>query len=134
MLAPAVTGAPSSPVYRVTNDPGGPVLDRMALVEKLRASRTRVEITGGCWSSCTLFLGLADACVSRRARLGFHGPSSPIHGVALAPDQFERYSRLMASYYPEPLRSWFLREGRNVTVGFTKFRGIDLIRLGIPEC
>jgi hypothetical protein len=124
----------SPAVYRVAGDAGGPVEERVALIERFRVDGTRVEISGGCWSSCTMFLSLAATCVTPTAQLGFHGPSSPTHGVALAPDRFEKYSRLMAAYYPEPLRSWFLREGRNITVGFTRFRGSDLIRMGIRAC
>ncbi|MCR8723857.1 hypothetical protein [Frigidibacter sp. ROC022] len=121
-------------VYRVSGDPGGPVETRVALVEQLRASHARVEIVGGCWSACTMFLSLPNVCVARSARLGFHGPSSGIPGIGLAPERFDYYSRLMAAYYPEPLRSWFLAEGRHITVGFTRLRGAQLIRMGIREC
>jgi len=135
LAPPAPAGAQAArAVYRVAGDPGGPVEDRIALIERLRASGTRVEITGGCWSSCTMFLSLSGTCVTPGAQFGFHGPGSPVYGVALAPERFERYSRLMADYYPEPLRSWFLAEGRNITVGFTRFRGSDLIRMGIRAC
>lgn len=131
-LAPAAEAR--AQVFRVSGDPGGSVETRIALVEQLRASRTRVEIVGGCWSACTMFLSLPDACVSRSAQLGFHGPSSETYGIGLTPERFDYYSRLMAAYYPEPLRSWFLTEGRHITVGFTRFRGAELIGMGIREC
>ncbi|MGO4855105.1 hypothetical protein [Phaeovulum sp. W22_SRMD_FR3] len=121
-------------VFRVSKDPGGSVAERVAEINRLRAQGARVEIAGGCWSSCTMYLGLPNTCVTRAAVLGFHGPSSAMYGIGLPSAEFERSSKQMASYYPEPIRSWFLREGRMITVGFTKFSGRDLIRMGVREC
>jgi hypothetical protein len=121
-------------VIRVSKDPGGSVSARVGEISRLRSQGTRVEISGGCWSSCTMYLGLANTCVTRAAKLGFHGPSSPNYGIGLPPAEFERWSQTMATYYPEPIRSWYLREGRLITVGFTTFTGRDLIRMGVREC
>ena len=121
-------------VHTIRDDPGGAIGARVRQVAALRAEGARVRITGGCWSSCTMLLALPGACVTPSARLGFHGPGSGRYGIALSPAAFERWSRVMASHYPEPLRGWYLREGRNITVGFTVMRGAELIRLGIPAC
>lgn len=121
-------------VYRITQDSGGSIAARVRHVARLRAQGARVQIRGACWSSCTMYLALPDTCVSRRALLGFHGPGSVRPGIGLRPEAFEYWSQLIARHYPEPLRGWYLREGRYVTVGFTEFRGADLLRLGIAEC
>lgn len=85
-------------------------------------------------SACTMYLDLSNMCVSRNVTFGFHGPSSKYYGVALPPAEFERWSRVMANHYPQPLRNWYMQTGRNITVGFYKMSGRDLIRMGIPEC
>ena len=121
-------------VQTVRDDPGGAIADRVTMIRDLRARGARVRIVGGCWSACTMFLALPGTCVARAARLGFHGPGSPRPGLALRPDAFERWSRIVADHYPEPLRGWYLREARHILVGFAELRGTDLIRLGIPEC
>ena len=41
---------------------------------------------------------------------------------------------VMAAHYPEPLKSWFLKKGRYLTVGFYKYSGRQLINIGIREC
>jgi hypothetical protein len=121
-------------VLIVANDPGGAIETRARQVASMQAQDVAVQIRGGCWSACTMYLALPRTCVTRQARLGFHGPGSAHYGIALAPEAFERWSRLIASHYPEPLRGWYLREGRNRIVGFYELGGAELIRLGIPEC
>lgn len=118
----------------VNNDSGGNMAARVAQIDALRNSGTPVEIRGGCMSACTMYLALRATCVSPSATLGFHGPSSQYYGIALPQKEFEHWSRIMANHYPEPLRSWFLREGRNITVGFHRISGRELIRLGVPQC
>ena len=127
-------GQAATQVYLVTNDSGGAIAERAAQIAQMRRQGAQVEIRGACMSACTMYLALPQTCVTRQARLGFHGPSSPSFGIALAPAAFERWSRVMADHYPEPLRSWYLRDGRNQIIGFTEFRGADLIRMGVREC
>ncbi|MFP1645475.1 hypothetical protein [Pontitalea aquivivens] len=121
-------------VQIVRDDPGGGIAERVAMIRDLRTRGVRVRIVGGCWSACTMFLVLPGTCVARTARLGFHGPGSSRPGLALRPDAFESWSRIVADHYPEPLRGWYLREARHILVGFAELRGAELIRLGIPEC
>lgn len=118
----------------VSHDPGGPVDARAREISLLRARDARIEIRGDCWSSCTMYLALPRTCVSRDAVLGFHGPGSGMRGIGLIPAEFERASQMMARHYPEPLRGWFLREGRARTVGFHRFSGRQLIAMGLAEC
>lgn len=131
---PALAKSGTNLVRVVTHDPGGQIDDRAREIARLMRQGARVELRGGCWSACTMYLALPGTCVSPGAVLGFHGPASTTYGLGLSPDVFERASRLMADHYPEPLRSWFLRKGRNVTVGFYRFSGVQLIEMGIPKC
>lgn len=118
----------------IANDPGGAVEDYARRVAALRDSAVEVRITGGCWSACTLYLALPQTCVTRTARLGFHGPSSRYPGIPLPQPAFDTISRRMAAHYPEPLRGWYLAKGRFRTRGFTEFTGAELIRMGVPRC
>ena len=131
---PARANGSTQPVRIVTHDPGGPIEARVREIARLRGQDARIELRGGCWSACTMYLALSGTCVSPSAVLGFHGPASTTYGLGLTPEVFEQASRLMADHYPEPLRSWYLRKGRNVTVGFYRISGAQLIEMGIPKC
>jgi len=126
--------ATAGPVV-IGDDPGGSVVQYLQDVEQHRANGDRVEIRGNyCMSSCTLYLGLENVCILPGTTFGFHGPSSPIYGIALSQRKFAYWSSVMAKRYPEPLRAWFLREGRYKTVGFYEFTGTYLISIGITQC
>jgi hypothetical protein len=119
----------------ILDDPGGPLRERVSLIEHLSGRNVPIEITGRfCASACTLYLALPQTCVGRQTQFGFHGPSSPIYGISLVPEAFEHWSLVMADHYPAPLREWYLQTGRHVTTGMHIFTGADLIRFGIPEC
>lgn len=119
----------------IRDDKGGNLAERARLINAYRADGIRVEIRGSyCLSACTMYLGLSDTCVAPDTTFGFHGPSSGLYGVALSAASFDRWSRVMADYYPEPIRSWFLTTGRNRTVGFHEFSGRELIGMGIRGC
>lgn len=125
----------SAPPLVIRGDPGGLLEERLTRIRRLQASGQRVELRSGeCLSACTLYLGLSNLCVSPGVVFGFHGPSSVLRGLALPPDLFEKYSRLMAAHYPPPLRRWFLRVGRQRTLGFHRIDGGTLIGLGVPAC
>lgn len=116
----------------IRSDPGGLLGVRSKEIRRLRASGARVELRGTCNSACTLYLGLANVCVDRRASFGFHGPSR--YGKALPPAQFEHWSAVMADSYKEPLRSWFMTTARYEISGHIRLSGAELIRLGYAEC
>lgn len=86
----------------INQDLGGSVESRLRGIEQLRVAGTRIEIRGQCASACTMLLGLPNTCVARSSRLGFHGPQSQYYGIALPPEEFEYWSHIMASHYPEP--------------------------------
>ncbi len=125
----------AGPGLVVGDDAGGALLERLRRVRRLRREGVSVEITGRfCLSACTLYLGLPRTCISPRTRFGFHGPSTRFAGVALPPEKFERWSREMAEFYPEPLRGWFLETARHRIVGFYSLSGDALIAMGIRRC
>jgi hypothetical protein len=131
--AAQAAATPRGNVIVITDDRGGQVGARAAEIERLRAKGDRVEIRGGvCLSSCTMYLGLPKACVTPGTRFGFHGPS--YFGAKLSPRDFDYWSNVIASHYPEPLRSWYMQEGRTRITTHFLLRGRDLIRMGIPRC
>jgi len=94
----------TSIVISVHDDAGGLLLDYHRDVQAAIQAGTRVEISGYCYSGCTLWLA-ADACVHRGTVLGFHAPSGPT-------DEAEALGRLLmmvyyAAAHPD-LLDWFL--------------------------
>lgn len=119
----------------VSNDRGGSVSARINEINKLRKSGTKIRIEGFCASACTLYLGLkSQVCVTETATLAFHGPSTATPGLLLPYDDFQRITAQMASYYPEPLRRWYMKEGRNNIEGLYSFTGAQLIEMGTRRC
>lgn len=127
--------AATSQVVIIRNDRGGGVVERMQVIAGYKTAGTQIEIRGQyCLSACTMYLGLRQTCITPATVFGFHGPSSRHHGIALSPSAFEHWSQVMAAHYPEPIRSWFLRKGRHIIVGFHNFSGADLIKMGVARC
>ncbi len=131
-----VTRASMSPgsaeVITVANDYGGYISNYMDRIDGIRARHTPVAITGDCRSACTLYLGAGNVCVTQAAMLRFHGPSRS--GEPFPKIEFEMFSQLMARYYPEPIKSWFMDTARYRINGTFALSGAELIRLGVPEC
>lgn len=124
----------STPTKVVDYDMGGEVQPRMAEIEQLRKDGTKVVIRGECVSSCTLYLALPKTCVMPTAKLGFHGPSSRWKGIPLPRAEFERVSRLMATYYPPMIEEWFLKTGRMITEEYYVISGADAVKMGARPC
>lgn len=83
----------------VEQDNGGNLLKRIEFVEAHKNDyiyRLPLE----CFSSCTLLLGIAGACVSKGSYLYFH--SAEVDGKK-APKYLNDYA---ASYYPPAVRKW----------------------------
>lgn len=117
----------------ISNDRGGLLRDRIAELQELRRTGQQVRISGDiCYSTCTMFLGLPQTCVSPATTFGFHGPSS--YGRPLDPTVFEEASRVMADHYPDVLKTWYLETGRYEIVALYRFRGSDIIKMGIQSC
>lgn len=117
----------------IGNDRGGMIGARATEIAALNQSNTRVELRGRiCYSSCTLYLGVSNLCISRNTTFGFHGPSR--NGTALTQSQFDHWSQVMASHFSAPLQSWFLREARFRTKGMYRLTGDQLVSLGYTAC
>ena len=113
----------------IRHDMGGSVSARLDQMQHMSG----VRIVGRCDSACTMLLGLPDTCVTRSARLGFHGPSTR-SGLPLPRSEWERVSNVMADHYPPALRRWFMAEGRKNTGAVRVIRGAELINMGVREC
>lgn len=130
-LVPAASAQQA--VWVVGDDRGGALAARVIEISTLQAVGTRVEIRGRvCYSSCTMFLGAGDVCVSPATEFGFHGPSGrngPLDAAA-----FEQWSEIMARHYKPALRRWFMERARHEKGSLLRLQGIELIRLGYPSC
>lgn len=127
------TSAMSQQVLVVGNDLGGIVSARAMEVQRINMTGTRVEIRGDiCLSSCTMYLGAGDVCVSPDTDFGFHGPS--FFGATLPEEDFEYWSRVIANHFNAPLREWFMREARYRQLRHYTVTGQELIRIGYPAC
>lgn len=136
-LAPAVAAKPGSRqpgvVITVKNDYGGSVRKRFGEVQQINRLGQRVEISGSsCMSSCTMYLGAKNVCVSPNTTFGFHGPSR--FGSKLTQVEFDEWSRVISSHYPAPVRTWYMQNARHSTNSVKRVKGNQLIRLGIPSC
>lgn len=118
----------------ITQDLGGSIENRLRSIAQLRLAGTRVEIRGQCASACTMLLGLPNTCVARSSRLGFHGPQSQYYGISLPPDEFEYWSRIMASHYPGAIKGWFMSEARQTTMSLITITGAQAIQMGARSC
>jgi hypothetical protein len=127
------SAAASQQTIIIENDIGGFVGSRATEVDRINASGSRVEIRGDiCLSSCTMYLGARNLCVSPATDFGFHGPS--FFGASLPERDFEYWSQVIASHYIPPLRDWFLREARYRQIRHMTVSGEELIRIGYPAC
>ncbi|KIC18717.1 hypothetical protein [Leisingera sp. ANG-DT] len=133
LMALQPSAAAAQQTYVVGSDRGGYLHDRLIELKNLQQNGVRVEIRGKvCYSTCTMFLGLPGACVDPATTFGFHGPSRG--GRRLTQEKFDYFSRVMAQYYPAPLKNWFMAEGRNRISGVHKISGREIIRMGVPAC
>lgn len=116
----------------VARDFGGNIGLRFQEIESLRDEGRKVEIRGTCASACTMYLALPDTCLEPQVEMRFHGPS--VDGRAVKGPAFDTVSGIMARAYPEPLRGWFMEEGRYRVRGYHTIRGAELIAMGVKEC
>ncbi|MGR3795599.1 hypothetical protein [Vannielia sp. SX4] len=133
VTSPAPVAAQSAGAVVIGSDRGGFIRARLAELQRIKARGQRVEIRGKvCFSTCTMFLGADDVCVSPETTFGFHGPVMAIG--RLSPAQFESLSRLIASHYPPAIADWYMAEGRMRTNGLYRMKGEVLIRHGVEAC
>lgn len=122
-----------SPPLVINNDRGGTLRARLLELAALRRESRPVEIRGNvCFSTCTMFIGLPDACVSPSTTFGFHGPSS--YGRPLDTATFNQASEVIASHYPPVLRAWYMEEGRYRINRVYRVSGQNLIDMGVRSC
>lgn len=124
---------PREGVVRVTDDPGGFIGYRMAHIKALRVSGGRVVIDGECASACTLYLSLEKACITPRARLGFHGLARAT-GKPLPERYYMRRIHQLASFYQPAIRDWFL-SGPAWDAGHMEWIGYEqAVQMGVKPC
>lgn len=131
-VALAQTNISSSPLV-VGNDRGGDLRERIYEIRALRQTGQQVRIQGSiCYSTCTMYLGLPQTCVSPDTTFGFHGPSS--YGIPLGPEMFDHASKLIRDHYPKPLQQWYMDRARHQIWGVHRVSGREMIRLGVAPC
>lgn len=118
----------------IRNDSGGSLQERLDEIEVLRMSGEEIRITGYCASACTMYLVLPNTCVTKGAKLAFHGPQTQYYGVSLTAIDFEKWSKLIAEQYPPSICEKYLNEWRYTTVGAVQISGTEAIRMGVREC
>ena len=125
--------AQSGNVYVVGSNVGGRLAVRATQVIAFRSSGQRVRITGSvCLSSCTMYLGAGNVCISPKTIFGFHGPSN--YGAPLSQANFEYWSDVMASFYTPTLRDWYMQTARKSTSKMLRISGAQLIKMGYEQC
>lgn len=117
----------------VYSDFGGRVNLRANQIITLRSNGQRVEIVGRlCLSSCTMYLGAGNVCISPETVFGFHGPS--FYGAPLSKPSFDYWSDVISSFYTIPLRDWYMDTARHTKSGFLRVSGSQLIKMGYSQC
>lgn len=91
----------------IQDDSGGFITEYQETRTKLASDPSGVVLCGTIESAATIFVSLPNACSCSDALFNFHGATKSF-----------RYSpegtATIASYYPEPLRSWYLREAAHL--------------------
>lgn len=82
---------PVAEPHIIFNDRGGQLISAEADRALLAAWGGRVEIRGKCYSACTMFTTLPNACLGRGAKIGFHG--SNVNMGPVGNQQMARYLR-----------------------------------------
>jgi hypothetical protein len=137
LASPSYAARPKSKVPGATiiinGDPGGSVRKRYGEIQQINRLGQRVEIRrGACMSSCTMFLGVQNVCVTPQAVLGFHGPYR--FGSKLTQVEFDRWSKVISAHYPPAIKTWYMTSARYNTRKPSKLSGVELIRLGVRKC
>lgn len=108
-------------------DNGGNLLKRIEFVEAHR-NNSIYRLPIECFSSCTLLLAIAGACVSQGSVLYFHGAS--VDGKP-APAYLNTYAE---SYYPPAIRRWVVAHRALEKTQFTPMGWRAAAALGVKVC
>jgi hypothetical protein len=124
----------SGNVMIVNDDRGGSIMKRDNEVKDLQDRGVLVRIQGRvCLSSCTMYLGVKNVCVSPKTIFGFHGPSRNSKVINQA--SFDYFSKVMAKDYPPAISKWFMEKARyKIATDYYRISGQELIRHGIAPC
>jgi hypothetical protein len=100
------------PIGLLEDDEGGGVEEYIDKYKILRDSGQAVEISGGCYSACTLVFAFVPAeriCVTRSASLVFHAP----YYLDAKGREFRipSYTKTVAQMYPRKMRDFFRKRG-----------------------
>ena len=99
------------------------------LVSQYNQSGELFRIDGHCQSSCTLFLGIRNVCISRGATLLFHASHDRSGNVS--PSNTEH----MLAAYNQRLRDYVVSHHYMDTLAFHAISGRDMIdKFGYREC
>ena len=109
-------------VLTIRSDGGGNIHDYADLVETMGSKQVRIE--GVCKSSCTMFLGMENVCVSPTAFFGFHGPSSNDESIRHLMNLVEK----IAEHHPAAIGKLF-REDWGLDQDFTWLTGAEVLAL-----
>ena len=122
----------------VLDDPGGPILQRLAMVERMERAGTPVAVVGACASACTLYATLPNACTRPEALWMYHAvrfhedrvsPTAALYGPEEDPIRL-RLEKAIDARTPAPLAAWRASIPFEADVWIT---GADLIAHGWME-
>jgi hypothetical protein len=132
VISPDSPAPPDSPAYDKTigSDAGGNVREYILAVNLAAIRGEKVRITGRCASACTMYLRTDVGCVTPRAVLQFHAAFDQKAGQIS-----QASTALMASYYPAPLREWFMKNAAHLSgKKYAELTGAQAIKLGVNGC
>lgn len=91
----------------IENDRGGLIKEYEETRAKLASKPEGVALCGTIGSAATIFISLPNACSCPDAQFNFHGATERFR-------YSQKWTDAIASYYPEPLKSWYLREASHL--------------------
>jgi hypothetical protein len=122
--APALAAGSSQPYGK-----GGWFAQFDPIVRQYNQSGEEFRIEGHCQSSCTMFLGIRNVCVTRSAQLLFHAGHDRQWNIR--PTATAHKMR----HYNARLRAYLVANRIMETISFTTISGSDMItKFGYREC
>jgi hypothetical protein len=122
--APALAAGSSQPYGK-----GGWFAQFDPIVRQYNQSGEEFRIEGHCQSSCTMFLGIRNVCVTRSARLLFHAGHDRQWNIRPSATQHKM------KHYNAKLRAYLVANRIMETISFTTISGSDMItKFGYREC
>lgn len=96
---------PTEEPYVIRRDGGGQLISAEADRAMLARWGGRVEIRNYCYSACVIFTTLPNACLGRKARIGFHGSNVNVGPIG---------NQQMAKYMRNGVRRMYLNEWQKI--------------------